>query len=94
MAYLGVVDTKETVGLVGNLLEGLAAASNLKEVFVVDIEITFLGVLDLVAYNELAIEEGFALVAFLDTGTEGVHEVGVAQEDLVGLVEVFIVLGL
>ena len=88
MAYLGVVDTKEAVGLVGNLLEGLATASNLKEVFVVDVEITFLGVLYLVVYNELAVEEGFAFVAFLDTGTKGVHEVGIAQEDLVGLVEV------
>ena len=94
MAYLGVVDTKEAVGLVGNLLEGLATASNLKEVFVVDVEITFLGVLYLVVYNELAVEEGFAFVAFLDTGTKGVHEVGIAQEDLVGLVEVLIILGL
>jgi hypothetical protein len=94
MAYFGVINTKETVGLVGNLLEGLATASYLEEVFVVDIEIAFLGVLHLVAYNELVIEEGFALVAFLDTGAEGMHEVGVAQEDLVGLVEVLIILGL
>ena len=94
MAYLGVIDTKEAVGLVGNLLEGLATASYLEKVFVVDIEIAFLGVLDLVAYNELAIEEGFALVAFLDTGAEGMHEVGVAQKYLVGLAEVLVVLGL
>ena len=77
MADFGIIDGKETVGLVGNLFEGLATTSHLEEVSVVDIEIAFLGVLNLVTYNELAVEEGLALVAFLDTWAEGMHEIGV-----------------
>lgn len=43
------VDGQETVRDIFNLLEGLTAASYLKEIFVVDVEVTFLGVLDFVA---------------------------------------------
>lgn len=51
MSYLGVVDAKEAVGLVGNLFEGLATASYLEEVFIIDIEIAFLRVLNFVIYD-------------------------------------------
>ena len=43
MTYLSVIDGKETIGNVLDLLEGLSAATSLEEVFVVDIKVAILG---------------------------------------------------
>ena len=52
------------------------------------------GVFDLVRHAELAVEERFPLVSFVYTRAQDVHQVGVAQVDFVGLVEVLVTLGL
>ena len=78
MTNFGVIDGKETVRYVLNLLESLSATTSLKEIFVIDVEVAFLGIFDFVADSELAVEESFTLVAFVNTRTEDVHQVGIA----------------
>ena len=75
MAYLGVVDGKETVRNVLDLFEGLPTATRLEEVFVVDVEVAFLRIFYFVTDTELTVEECFAFVAFVNTGTENVHQI-------------------
>ena len=69
MTYLSVIDGKETIGNVLDLLEGLSAATSLEEVFVVNIKVTSFGIFNLITYADLAVEEGFALVALINART-------------------------
>ena len=69
MTNFSVIDCKETVGNVLDLLEGLSAATSLEEVFVVDIKVASFGMFNLITYADLAVEEGFALVALINTRT-------------------------
>ena len=94
MTDFNIVDGKETVGLVGNLVEGLALASYLKQVFVVDKEIALSGIFYVVGHNCLAIEKGLSFVAFFNNGAKHMHEVWIAKKDYVGFYEILVAFGI
>ncbi len=64
-ADLGVVNCEVTVRDIGNLLECLALAAHLKEVLVVNEEVSLLGVTDIVQDAHLADEECLPLVSLV-----------------------------
>ena len=66
MTDLCVIDGKETVGHIGNLFKCLAFPAYFKQIFVVNKEISLFGVSRLAFHKELAVEERFALVAFVN----------------------------
>ena len=86
VAELRFIQSQETVGNVGDLIESLLAAAHLEEVFVIDKEIAMRGVFDLVQYTELAVKKRLPLVPFIHMRTKDMHEIGIAQVYFVGLV--------
>ena len=64
-ADLGIVNCKVAVRDIRNLFEGLSLAAHLKEVLVVDEEVSLLGVTDVVQDAQLADEECLPLVSLV-----------------------------
>lgn len=93
-ANLGIVNCKVAVRDIRNLFEGLSLAAHLKEVLVVDEEVSLLGVTDVVQDAQLADEECLPLVSLVHSRTQDVHQVGIAEEYLVRLGKGLVILGL
>lgn len=93
-ADLGIVNCKVAVRDIRNLFEGLSLAAHLKEVLVVDEEVSLLGVTDVVQDAQLADEECLPLVSLVHFRTQDVHQVGIAEEYLVRLGKGLVILGL
>ena len=94
MTYFNIVKGQETVGLVGNLVECLALAAHLKQVFVINKEIAPSGIFYIAGHHQLAKEKGFPFIAFFYIGTEHIHKIRIAKKDLVGFYEVLVALGI
>ena len=92
VAHLCLVCGEEAVGLVLDLLETLAGATDLKEVLAADEEVTLFRILYRVHGLHLAGEECLAQCAHLALATEGVHQVGVTEEEFVGGDQLLVVL--
>lgn len=89
VAYLDVVDNDVAVGQVGNLWEAFLFASHLKNVVAVYLQISLFCVLYRMTVGHHGREEGLASGSFVGNGTEGIHEVGIVEEYLVGLAQCF-----
>ena len=90
VAGLDAVDGEVAVGAVGNLVEGLGRSAHLEEVAPVGKEIAGLGTAKRGTLADLIGKEGLAERAVGGCDAEGVHEVGIAEEDLVGRDEVLV----
>ena len=73
MTYLSIIHGKEAEGDICNLLKRFLPSSNFKEILVIDEEVTFQGMLNVIIYLQLAIKQRLSLVPLIDHRTQHVH---------------------
>lgn len=86
------VNSQVAVGGAGNLIEFLAFATYLEQVFPIHQEITLKWRLNGTDSGKLVDEESLSECADVNLGRKGVHQIGVAKVDLLWIYQLFIIL--
>ena len=81
---LDTINSQETVLDILDLIETLFGTAHLEQIVVIYKEITFVWIIDFAHAAQLVVEKGFPDCPDLGSTGQGIHQVGIIQEQLVG----------